>query len=154
MDALLEKELRKLVKNLRRQASVEYKKVKNDATHYEGMCKGMYLGYEEAANRLLRIISDHKKKESKVSLLTEKDIVFLDSAKESYGTVFFSRVMSWDSAYTSKYISEAKSQLQAILKGYPEIVSKEFHEAMYYRFYNLVKTIRLLRHFNKGEYTW
>jgi hypothetical protein len=61
MDTLLEKELRKLVKSLRRQASVEYKKVKGDTTHYEGMCKGMYIGYEEAANRLMRIISSNAK---------------------------------------------------------------------------------------------
>lgn len=78
--------------------------------------------------------------------MTEKDIAFLSYAKDFYGTVFFTRVMSWDSEYTARYIREAKSQLQTILKGCPEIVSKEFHEAMYYRFYSLVKTIRLLRH--------
>jgi hypothetical protein len=54
----MEKELRNLVTYLRRKASNEYKKVKNDETHYQGMCKGLALGYDEAASRLKKILDN------------------------------------------------------------------------------------------------
>lgn len=56
----MDKELINLVRLLRRKATLEYKKVKNDTSHYEGMCKGMFLGYEEAAKRLNDIINKYK----------------------------------------------------------------------------------------------
>ena len=56
MNKDLEKELTNLVKLLRRKATIEAKRIGNDSSHYEGMCKGMYIGYEEAASRLAKII--------------------------------------------------------------------------------------------------
>jgi len=53
----MEAELKRLVKLLRRRATIEGKKVKNDLTHYEGMCKGMSIAYETSANEILKILS-------------------------------------------------------------------------------------------------
>jgi len=60
MDELLEKKLRKLVSKLRRQATLEWKRVGPDSTHYEGMKKGLALAYEESAGSIMRIISEEK----------------------------------------------------------------------------------------------
>jgi hypothetical protein len=53
-----EKALRNLVKQLRRKASIEWKRVGNETTRYQGMCKGLSLGYTEAANKIDKILKE------------------------------------------------------------------------------------------------
>ena len=48
--------LKKLVTKLRRKASIERKKVNNDSSHYEGMCKGLWLAYDEAASEIKKLL--------------------------------------------------------------------------------------------------
>jgi hypothetical protein len=52
--------LKRLSKKLKRKASIEMKKVKNDITHYEGMCKGMWIGYNESATEIDKILREIK----------------------------------------------------------------------------------------------
>ena len=56
----MEKELKLLSKNLKRKASVELKKVRADRTHYEGMCKGLWIAYSEAAKNIDLILRKAK----------------------------------------------------------------------------------------------
>jgi hypothetical protein len=60
MNEIEAKKLKNLVSLLRRKATKELKKVKSDISHYEGMCKGMYIGYEEAANKIAQILRESK----------------------------------------------------------------------------------------------
>jgi hypothetical protein len=49
-------ELKKLRKNLRTKATYERKRIGDDKSHYEGMKKGLWLAFEEAANELDKLI--------------------------------------------------------------------------------------------------
>lgn len=62
----MEKALKNLVKQLRRKATQNWNKVGNDSTYYEGVCKGMYIGYVDAASRLEKIIKSAQAEEGKV----------------------------------------------------------------------------------------
>ena len=48
--------IRNLKKQLRRKATIEAKKIKNESTYYDEMRKGQLIGYEEAANRIEEIL--------------------------------------------------------------------------------------------------
>jgi hypothetical protein len=52
----MDKDLKKLITLLRRRATIEGKRVKDDLTHYEGMCKGLSIAYETSANEIEKIL--------------------------------------------------------------------------------------------------
>lgn len=56
----MEKQLCNLSKKLKRKATIERKRIGNDFSHYEGMCKGLWLAYEEAAKEIDRIIKANR----------------------------------------------------------------------------------------------
>lgn len=46
----------RLRKKLRSKATKEAKKIGNDATHFEGMNKGLWIAYSESANEIDKIV--------------------------------------------------------------------------------------------------
>jgi hypothetical protein len=52
-------DLFKLRKKLRCKATKEKKRIGNDTTHYEGVEKGLWIAYEEAASEIDMLIRKH-----------------------------------------------------------------------------------------------
>lgn len=67
MDAANINQLKKLKATLLRLAAKEAKHIGDDLTHYQGMEKGMWLGYKDSAHRLDKVIKEMENEGSRSS---------------------------------------------------------------------------------------